>query len=139
MVLLIPTAIQSYYTGTKKCYIAKIMLYTMLYNLQNCYTWHPSKGSGSRRACITSYMAFCMLYNLSYKHTLSHNLLGLRLAAALLPQLFGKNPRSHHKGATCRVRTGDQLLPVICHCQLGQDIPLCIICYNWLIIFYKTC
>ena len=44
-------------------------------------------------------------------------------AAALLPRLFWKNPRSHHKGATGRVRTGDQRLPVLCHCQLGQDIP----------------
>ena len=49
--------------------------------------------------------------------------LGRRFAAALLPRLFGTNPRSHHKGATGRVRTGDQLLPVLCHCQLGQDIP----------------
>ena len=32
-------------------------------------------------------------------------------------------PRSHHKGATCRVRTGDQRYPVLCHCQLRQDIP----------------
>ena len=46
-----------------------------------------------------------------------------RFAAALLPRLFGKNPRSHHKGTTGRVRTGDQRLPVQCHCQLGQDIP----------------
>ena len=30
--------------------------------------------------------------------------------------------RSHHKGATGRVRTGDQRLPVLSHCQLGQDI-----------------
>ena len=36
------------------------------------------------------------------------------------------NPRSHHKGATGRVRTGDQLLPVLCHCQLGQDIYRCL-------------
>ena len=49
--------------------------------------------------------------------------LGWRFAAALLPRLFGTNPRSHHKGATSRVRTGDQRLPVLCHCQLGQDIP----------------
>ena len=48
---------------------------------------------------------------------------GQRFAAALLPRLLGTNPRSHHKGATGRVRTGDQLLPVLCHCQLGQDIP----------------
>ena len=34
--------------------------------------------------------------------------LGRRFAAALLPRLFGKNRRSHHKGATDRVRTGDQ-------------------------------
>ena len=47
--------------------------------------------------------------------------IGRRFAAALLPRLFGKNPRSHHKGATGRVRTGDQRLPVLCHCQLGQD------------------
>ena len=49
--------------------------------------------------------------------------LGRRFAAALLPRLFGTNPRSHHKGATDRVRTGDQRLPGLCHCQLGQDIP----------------
>ena len=48
---------------------------------------------------------------------------GRRFAAALIPRLFGTNPRSHHKGATGRVRTGDQRLPVLCHCQLGQDIP----------------
>ena len=30
----------------------------------------------------------------------------------------------YHKGATGRVRTGDQRLPVLCHCQLGQDIPV---------------
>ena len=28
---------------------------------------------------------------------------GWRFAAALLPQLFGKNPRSQHEGATGRV------------------------------------
>ena len=50
--------------------------------------------------------------------------IGRRFAAALLPRLFGKNPRSHHKGATGRVRPGDQLLPVLCHCQLGQGIPM---------------
>ena len=48
---------------------------------------------------------------------------GRRFAAALLPRLFWTNPRSHHKGATSRVRTGNQRLPVLCHCQLGQDIP----------------
>ena len=45
----------------------------------------------------------------------------LTRAEVLLPRLFGTNPRSHHKGATGRVRTGDQPLPVLCHCQLGQD------------------
>ena len=38
-----------------------------------------------------------------------------------------QHPRSlsHHKGATCRVCSGDQLYhPVLCHCQLGQDIPI---------------
>ena len=53
--------------------------------------------------------------------------LGRRLAAALLPKLFWKNPRPHHKGAAGRVQTGDQLLPVLCHCQLGQDIPFSLI------------
>ena len=28
-------------------------------------------------------------------------------------------PRSHHKGATGRVRTGNQRYPVLCHCQLN--------------------
>ena len=49
---------------------------------------------------------------------------GRRFAAALLPRLFGINPRSHHKGATGRVRIGNQRLPVLCHGQLGQDIPI---------------
>ena len=49
--------------------------------------------------------------------------IGQSFTAALLPLLFRMNPRSHHKGATGRVWTGDQLLPVLCHCQLGQDIP----------------
>ena len=34
-----------------------------------------------------------------------------------------QSPRSHHKGATSRVRNGDQWYPVLCHCQLGHDIP----------------
>ena len=34
-----------------------------------------------------------------------------------------QRPRSHHKGTTGRVRTGDQRYPVLCRCQLGQDIP----------------
>ena len=50
--------------------------------------------------------------------------IGWRFAAALLPRLFGTNPRSHHKGTTGRVRTKDQRLPVLCHCQLGQDMIL---------------
>ena len=40
--------------------------------------------------------------------------------------VWEQHPWSHHKGSTCRVRTGDQLYPVLCchcHCQLGQDIP----------------
>ena len=41
-------------------------------------------------------------------------LVGRRFAAALLPRLFGTNPRSHHKGATGRVRTGNQRLPILC-------------------------
>ena len=55
-----------------------------------------------------------------------------RFAEALLPRLFGKNPRSHHKGANGRVRTGDQRLPVLCHCRLGQDIPRCNPNWPWI-------
>ena len=32
-------------------------------------------------------------------------------------------PRFIHPGSAARQRTGDQLLPVLCHCPLGQDIP----------------
>ena len=49
-----------------------------------------------------------------------------RFAAALLSRLFGKTsqvtPQRRHRG-TGRDRPGDQLYPVLCHCQLGQDIP----------------
>ena len=48
--------------------------------------------------------------------------LGRRFAAALSPRLFGTNPRSHHQGATGRVRTGDQRLPVLRRCRLGHGI-----------------
>ena len=56
-----------------------------------------------------------------------------------LPQLYYQDcsgtqhtpARSHHKGAAptrmqtqpARVRTGDRRYPVLCFCQLGQDIP----------------
>ena len=48
------------------------------------------------------------LYGFIYMN--SHNdymdsYVGWRFSAALLPRLFWKNPRSHHKGATCRVWT----------------------------------
>ena len=63
----------------------------------------------------------CLWYKSKWEHKRNqqrYDYLGRRFAAALLPQMFGKNPRSHHKGATGRVRTGDQLLPVLCHCQV---------------------
>ena len=41
------------------------------------------------------------IYVMFYLHNNAH--VGWRLAAALLPLLFRKNPRSHHKGATWRV------------------------------------
>ena len=69
--------------------------------------------------------------------------IGRRFAAALSTRLFWKNPRSHHKGAAGRVRTGlgDRLLQVLCHCQLGQDIPIMMqqICKKrpWQEIFVK--
>ena len=50
--------------------------------------------------------------------------LGQRFTTALLPRLFRKNSRSHHKGTAGRVLSGDQLLPVLCYCQLGQDITI---------------
>ena len=34
-----------------------------------------------------------------------------------------QSPRAHHKGATGRVRTGDQRYPALCHCQLEHDVP----------------
>ena len=37
-----------------------------------------------------------------------------------------QRPRSHHKGATGRVRSGDQRYPVLFHssCQSGQDMAM---------------
>ena len=53
-----------------------------------------------------------MLYSICYiiskprlYYTEIFVMLGRRFAAALLPRLFGTNPRPHHKGATGRVRT----------------------------------
>ena len=77
--------------------------------------WHVLVCIGQVLACIQN----------------KYRTIGRRFAAALLPRLFGTNPRSHHKGATSRVRTGNQRLPVLCHCQLGQDIPT----YQ----YFKTC
>ena len=45
--------------------------------------------------------------------------------------VWEQHPRPHHNGATDaittsgkgRVRTGDRWHPVLCLCQLGQDIP----------------
>ena len=56
----------------------------------------------------------------------------LRFAAALLPLLFGNNPRSHHKGATSRVRNGDLLLPVLCHCQSSMGYAIYSWCYHFI-------
>ena len=76
---------------------------------------------------IFNIMIFCVIYYITYLYIVS----GRRFAAALLPRLFGTNPRSHHKGATGRVQTGDQRLPVLCHCQLGQDmVPVYDMSYN---------
>ena len=54
-----------------------------------------------------------------------YTFVGRRFVAALLPRLFGTNPRSHHKGATGRFRTGDQRLPALCHCQLDKTSLYC--------------
>ena len=64
------------------------------------------------------YMLLKWLY-----YMVNNNAVGRRFATALLPRLFGMNPRSHHKGATGRVRTGDQRLPVLCHCHLDKTSP----------------
>ena len=62
-----------------------------------------------------------------------HHLLGNTtffhdLGTAVLARFIGTSSIGEevclHKGATCRVRTGDQWLPDLCHCQLGQDIPI---------------
>ena len=47
-------------------------------------------------------------------------------AAALITTTVQElHPRSHYKGgALSRVQTGDQLFPILCHCQLRQDIPI---------------
>ena len=57
----------------------------------------------------------------------------LRFAAALLPlplDCWEQHPRSHHKVATARVWTGHQLYPILCPCQLGQDIPIYTMVYS---------
>ena len=48
------------------------------------------------------YVLVCMICTGLYCYALVY-MLGQRFSAALLPQLFGTNPRSHHKGATGRV------------------------------------
>ena len=40
--------------------------------------------------------------------------------ALIITTVREQHPRSHHKGATDRVRTGDRRYPVLCHYQLGQ-------------------
>ena len=75
---------------------------------------------------IFVHIQYCIFLNI-FLHIdicLEYSLIaGRRFTTALLPLLFGKNPRSHHKGALWRVWTGDQQLSVLCHFQLGQDIP----------------
>ena len=83
----------------------------------NSYTWI--------HILMNSYVHFIYEYNSIHMYMNScnhfmHEFIGRRFAAALLPRLFGSNPRSHHKGATGRVRTGDQQLPGLCHCQLAS-------------------
>ena len=54
-----------------------------------------------------------------------HNITNLKaevLCSFITMTLLEQNPRSHHKGATGRVQTGNQLYPVLGYCQLGQDI-----------------
>ena len=62
-----------------------------------------------------------------------HHLLGNTtffhdLGTAVLARFIGTSSIGEevclHKGATCRVRTGDQWLPDLCHCQLGQEYRL---------------
>ena len=43
----------------QKCYIAKLLLYSMLYNLQYIYDI-STRGLGSHGACIAFYIAFSM-------------------------------------------------------------------------------
>ena len=99
---------------------------------RSCHTSHA--GQGHLLAMILWVVIIMILFYHCYGtfHQSAHSVfrmpssfitIGWRVAAALLPWLFGKDPRSHHKGATGRVRAGNQLLPVLCHCQLGQDIP----------------
>ena len=49
-----------------------------------------------------------------------------RVRRALLPRLFGTNPRSHHKGAAGRVRTEDQRsMPLPIYRASGVKLFLC--------------
>ena len=94
----------------------------------------PGRGGHCARRILLCTFVFCLKTKSPMPHSPppfalqcaipSIHSIGRRVAAALLPRLFRTNPRSHHKGATGRVRTGNQRLPVLCHCQLGQDIPI---------------
>ena len=85
-------------------------LFIVIVIILHCHCYHWSLVIGHWSLCIVTFSIVIVA-------------IGRRFSTALLPRLFWTNPRSHNKGATCRVRTGDQLLPVLCHCQHGQDIP----------------
>ena len=59
----------------------------------------PRAECPSRHGCCHAIILFYPLTDISYDRYGRGILLGRRFAAALLPRLFGTNPRSHHKGA----------------------------------------
>ena len=79
----------------------------------------PMHADGMFNAVLNKFSTFFAQKN-HVKNNAQNSPVGQRFATASLPLLLWKYCRSHHKGTTCRVRTGDQLLPVLCHCQLGH-------------------
>ena len=71
----------------------------------------------------------CYIYYYTTNHNQVQNTLGRRFAAALLPRLFGTNPRSHHKGAIIWLH----------YCYLYVDNTYITLLYNMLCtMLYET-
>ena len=107
-------------TNTYK-YLQYILLLTNTYKYRSVHTIHTSTYHTSNTDQHRS-INYIQIHTNTYQyipihtntgqycpriiHIITYQYLGRRFAAALLPRLFRTNPRSHHKGATGRVRTG---------------------------------